>query len=263
MMKALTTIPNSQRGFRPGFTLLEVMVSMVVLSILLLLLIGMTDGASRLWRDGEHRRESLREAIAGLQMISDDLHSAVVTSNPATLLIEPGDQRHELPDEASTDQSGQGGAKLFFLVSHSPDHREVEARGDLCAVGYFVGRSSETNGVDHLYRFHASGKEVMEALVKGTLRELYAQASPSDPRSTELLAKNIVSLNVSPIGKTLPGGHPEALSITIAAINGDTARLLSSDPASKQRNDRLSLRHLQQFSTIVHLPPLRESSTGS
>jgi prepilin-type N-terminal cleavage/methylation domain-containing protein len=263
MMKTLTTITKPLRGFKTGFTLLEVMVSMVILSILLLLLIGMTDGASRLWRDGEHRRESLREATAGLQMISDDLHSAVVTSNPATLLIESRDQEHEYPDEASTDPSRQEGEKLFFLVSHSLDHREIDARGDLCAVGYFVGRSSETNGVDHLYRFHASGKEVMEALDKGTLRELYAQASPSDPRSTELLARNIVGLNVSPIDKTLPGGHPEALSVSISAINSDTARLLSSDPGAKQRNDRLILRHLQKFSTIVRLPPLRESSAGS
>jgi len=75
-------------AFGAGFTLLEVLVSTVILSILVLILIGMSDGASRLWRDGEHRRESLTEGMGGLQIISDDLRSAVVTSNPDTLIIE-------------------------------------------------------------------------------------------------------------------------------------------------------------------------------
>jgi prepilin-type N-terminal cleavage/methylation domain-containing protein len=264
-MKSLTTIIKPQQVSRNGFTLLEVLVSTVILSVLLLLLIGMTDGASRLWRDGEHRRESLREATAGLQMIAGDLRSAVLTSNPASLLIESSHHGEEQTDVPSPETSEEVGNKLFFLISHSPDHREIGTKGDLCAVGYFVERASHNkgpNGVNNLYRFHVSGREVMDALEKDTLRALYARASPSDSRSTELLARNIVSLNVMPLDEALPGPHPEALSITIAAINGDTARLLSADPSAKQRNDRLILRHLQRFSTIVHLPPIRDSSTG-
>jgi len=246
-------------AFGAGFTLLEVLVSTVILSILVLILIGMSDGASRLWRDGEHRRESLTEGMGGLQIISDDLRSAVVTSNPDTLIIES-----QSPEDPSTaeEQIERSSDCLFFLVSHTTEHREQDSSGDLCAVGYFIAPEPTQKGGDNLYRFHASGREVWEALRSGSLRQLYEKASPSNGLCTELLARNIIGLQFSPMDHERHGHPPQALCITIEAINGDTARLISNDPTAKKNNDRLILRHLQKFSTIVHLPPLRESSEG-
>ena len=248
-------------AFGAGFTLLEVLVSTVILSILVLILIGMSDGASRLWRDGEHRRESLTEGMGGLQIISDDLRSAVVTSNPDTLIIES--QSPEDPS-SSEEQDERSSDCLFFLVSHTAEHREQDSSGDLCAVGYFIAPepTQKGKGSDNLYRFHASGREVWEALRSGSLRKLYERASPSNGLCTELLARNIIGLQVSPMDHELPGQPPQALCITIEAINGDTARHISNNPTAKKSNDRLILRHLQKLSTIVHLPPLRESSEG-
>jgi uncharacterized protein (TIGR02599 family) len=89
MMRREASTPVTPPGTRrEGFTLLEVLVSSVILAILLILLIGMADGASRLWRDGERRREASREAREGLRIISEDLHSAVLTTNAETLMIE-------------------------------------------------------------------------------------------------------------------------------------------------------------------------------
>jgi prepilin-type N-terminal cleavage/methylation domain-containing protein len=249
MMRREATTPVTPPGTRrEGFTLLEVLVSSVILAILLILLIGMADGASRLWRDGERRREASREAREGLRIISEDLHSAVLTTNAETLMIErvPGDRER--------------GERLFFLVSHPSERRQTGRRGDLCATGYFIAPEPGGDGLENLYRFHASGEEVSEALEQGTLRELYARASPTNTATTELLARNIVRLDV----RVLPGGkqEPGTIMVALSGINGETARLISSDPGATERNERLIRRDLQRFSGIVRLPPRRDIPTG-
>jgi prepilin-type N-terminal cleavage/methylation domain-containing protein len=237
---------NSKRSrSREGFTLLEVLLASVILAVVMVLLLGMGNGIVRLWQDSEQRRESLREARSALQILTEDLHSAVITTNPESLLIE----RSPRGQEGDSD-------RLFFLVSHASDRRNEEVRGDLCASGYFIARNHE--GHRDLYRFHASGNGVAIAVKQDRLMNLYALASPTNEASTELLARNIMTFRV----RQLPehSDPPEALEITIEAINGSTERLLSAEPLAVERNQRLIKRHLQRYSEIIHLPPMRESA---
>ena len=246
---------NHCPGFFPkrsaGFTLVELLVSSAILTLIIVLLVGMADGVSRIWRDGERRREAIREARAGLEMITEDLHSAVITTNPATIFIKEV-KGHDQPLD---------GSSLFLLTSHSSEKRQTGNEGDLCATGYFTALDPDGSGTRDLYRFHASGKPVANALEQGKLKELYATGSPENTSTTELLARHIVALDVQRVaGATVSSG---SLLITLSALGGETARIIASDSQAKERNDRLLRQHLQRYSTIVRLPPMREIPVGS
>jgi prepilin-type N-terminal cleavage/methylation domain-containing protein len=228
-----------------GFTLLEVLLASAILCTLLVLLLCLGNGALRMWRDGEHRRESLREARAALQILAEDLHSAVITTNPSSLMIERGTKTNEC--DAS---------RIFFLVSHHADKRDSKSRGDLCATGYFLAKDPHGVGCRNLYRFHASGDRVAMAAEGDRLGSLYAEATPTNESTTELLSHNIVGLEIIPL--TEHSQQPEALEITLSAVNGTTERLLVADPGAKDRNQKLINNHLQRYSVIIHLPPPRE-----
>lgn len=240
--------PNASAGKRrSAFTLLELLVSMAVLSLLVLLLIAMTEGASRLWRDGERKREAACEARAALGAITADLHSAVLTGDSSTLLVTPA-------------EPGKEGGGLFFLVSHPRERRDDGAagnKGDLCAAGYFVAADPDGSGVEHLYRFHAPPGDVARALAAGDLKELYAGASPANTGTTELLARHITRLEVRPAADR-EGGGPELLLVSVAALGSSSSRLVASGLLSPQRRESLLREHLQRYTTLVRLPPRRQ-----
>jgi len=230
-----------------GFTLLEVLLASAILCILVILLLWMGNAGLRFWRDGEQRRESLREARAAFQILTEDLHSAVITTNPESLMINQG-----------TPISENETSQLFFLVSHPADRRDSTIRGDLCATGYFLAKDPHGVGSRNLYRFHVSGDRVAIAVEENHLGSLYAEAAPTNESTTELLAHNIIGFQITEL--PAHAEPPEALEITLYAINGSTESLLAADPGAKERNERLLKTHLQRYSTTVHLPPLRESA---
>jgi hypothetical protein len=228
-----------------AFTLLEVLVSSSILLGLLVLLFGVSEAGARFWGHSEQRRAPLREAGASLRLISRDLRSAVITADPSTLLIRHGTN---------------GDDSLFFLVSHGADHRPEASVGDLCATGYFLAPSRDGVGERDLYRFHASGDPVMEALVSGKLPDLYATGLPGST-NTELLARHVASLNVRPVDSDSHNDQRTALSLKITTVDATTDRLLGSktlDPAARasliEGNGTL-------LGTVVALPPARHPNT--
>lgn len=227
-----------------AFTLVEVLVSSAILLVLILLLLVTGNGTSRLWSDSEGKREAARELRASLQMITEDLHSAVYTTNSENGSLEI----HLSPR----------GDSLFFLVSHPHDRRQEGVRGDLCAAGYFLAPDPKGNGCTNLYRFHAAGETVAGAVEQGRVSELYAEASPQNLATTELMARNIVAMKIDALPeRTTP---PELLEITLTAINAATAHLVALDPKATARNERLLRQRGQTSTAIIHLPTSREKN---
>lgn len=229
----------SLRERSQAFTLLEVLVSSAILAIVMILLIGMADHTTRIWGQGERRRDASREVRAGLELLTEDLHSAVITTNPSTLVI-------------TTDKTETGGSRLFFLVSHPGEKRSIGNEGDLCATGYFIADDPTEKGARNLYRFHASGAVVAQAFANNKLPELYASASLTNTTSTELLARHIVKLDV----RRLDGESSSAglLMISLSAAGNEKA----GKNASPLREDQLL-----RYSTIIRLPPQWNQSPGS
>ena len=216
-----------------GFTLLEVLISSAILAVVMILLIGMANHTTSLWHRGERHRDASREVRAGLQMITEDLHSAVLTTNPATLDITPNHTN--------------GGSALFFLVSHPGEKQAADNEGDLCATGYFIAEDPRQQGVGNLYRFHASGASVTRAFEQNKLQALYASASLTNTATTELLARRLVKLDVRRVeGESTSGG--------LLMISLSTPR----DGKAVKKDSTLQDEQLLRYSTIIRLPPQRE-----
>jgi prepilin-type N-terminal cleavage/methylation domain-containing protein len=227
--------------FASGFTLLEVLISSAILLIVIALLIVMADHTTHIWHQGESRRDASRELRAGLEILTEDLHSAVLTTNPSTLSITKNENL---------------GSRLFFTVSHPSEKRSVGNEGDLCATGYFIARdphSKDSGKSYNLYRFHASGNSVANAFKNNSLPALYASASATNAATTELLARHLIQLDVRPLQETASSERLLQLSL-IAPRNANAI------PNGQPLRDDQQVR----FTTIVRLPPLREqSSTNS
>ena len=227
-----------------AFTLFEVLLSSVILAGMVVLLLVMTDGASRIWGDWEKRRGPLREATASLHMMTEDLRCAVITENPSSLMIR---------EEASPPGRGDS---LFFLVSHARECRQPAVIGDLCAAGYFIAPGDK--GQPDLFRFHASGEEVMRAIRSNSLPQLYATAT-SGRSNTELLARNVADLRIHRLTPGDPQRQCGALLLTITAVNaGDAARLGTQRPDREQIGTLFGNKGTRLSATVA-LPPLRET----
>jgi prepilin-type N-terminal cleavage/methylation domain-containing protein len=240
-------IPKNRRIGREGtkgFTLLEVLLSAVILAGLMVLLLAMVNRTFTLWGDGQRRREQQREAQASLRMIGEDLRSAVIVTNiPASLLI----------------RTEKGNDTLFFLVSHPDDQRQPGIKGDLCATGYFTAIDPSGNGERNLYRFHASGDEVAQAVEERTLEHLYTTALPGRT-NTELLARDIAVLQITPVSPTRQDRHPEALRVSVTALNRAEMRRATKRDASRQPFESLLRSKGTSLSSVIILPPPREST---
>ena len=216
-----------------GFTLLEVLISSAILVVILILLIGMADHTASLWHRGEQNRDASREVRAGLELITEDLHSAVITTNPSTLII-----TDENPPTA--------GSGLFFLASHPHEKRETGNEGDLCATGYFIAADPKVKGTSNLYRFHASGGTVTSAIERNKLQALYQSADPKNTATTELLARRLVKLDIHRLQEN--GAAGGVLLISLATPRDER----SGNNTTPLRDDQLL-----RYTTILRLPPQR------
>ena len=226
------------------FNLVEFCVPALILIVIIILSAGLAEGVSKLWHDMEPNNEASRDAGSGLQLIAQDLHSAVITTNSSSLFIK---------------SRANEGEQLFFLTYQ----REDDHRGNLSAVGYFIAKEPDGDGVPNLYRFHALPDEVATALQRGSLEHLYATASPANKSSTELIARHIVRLDVR--DPTIPSGNgniPEVLCIEISAARGEVARLLAGNPMAMDLNTHQLQRKFLCFSSFIRLPNSRNLQNG-
>lgn len=114
------------RGSR-AFTIVEMLVSMVVLALLVLAMMSLVDSAMHLWRDNEGRTDACREARAALTVMTRDLRNAVTGPN-ANLM------KFNLQSGAAGTNYG---SNVFFLASLPPSAQEAGSKGDVCEVGFF------------------------------------------------------------------------------------------------------------------------------
>jgi hypothetical protein len=220
-----------------GFTLLEVLISSAILVVILILLIGMADHTASLWHRGEQNRDASREVRAGLELITEDLHSAVITTNPDTLIL-------------MNENSMPGGSRLFFLVSHPGEKLDTGNVGDLCATGYFIAADPKSKGASNLYRFHATDPVVTRAIQENRLQALYQSANPTNAATTELLARRVMKLNVQRLEGNVTSGGLLLISLSIPRDER------SGNNAVPLREDQLL-----RYTTLLRLPPQRGFAT--
>lgn len=240
-----------------GFTLLEVLVAVAVLALLVVMLMGLVDGATRMWRLNENRVESYREARAALNLISSDLRAFHPSTNRAFFLT-------NLP---GADASTPNTAQIGFLTAQPQSAQDTNSRSDLCTAAYFLayGKPTRFSPVSsfNLYRFFKESNETWTNLTANS--PLVTAADPSNP-SVELLARNILDFQVTPLDTnfsrwtyTTSDPLPTALEIKVVAVNNErTQRLNSRADWENFRTATNSADYREHTRTFITRLPLRQ-----
>lgn len=255
---------------KTAFTILELLVAMTLMSILLVLLLNMVDGATRLWRESENRVDSYREARAALGIMSRDLQNAL--AGPTNANHFALNAFSQLPAEAIKDTNLAAGC--FFLSALPFKAQEPSNKSDVCEVGYFLafGKSSSASNSPvntmNIYRYILSSDATFNALKSSAGGSPFTNTlSTLDPK-VELLARNITrfamraytltnnTLAAFSVSTNTP--LPDLVEISISAINQDAAKKLGNTSSTwTSTNSSLYLNVVspveQTFTTRVKL----------
>lgn len=143
--------------------MVELLVSIAVLSLLMILLLQVLDGSARVWIFAENDIETLRECRAALFTIAQDLRNARVAEDTPMVVNYPEMNADTKPDDLGT---------LFFFKSQPlprpGDITPSNTDGDLAAVGYYHAYSVDEYAGDvgggpprsyKLYRYYTPPRE--------------------------------------------------------------------------------------------------------
>lgn len=205
---------GSGRKF-PGqgaFTLIEILVSVTVLSMMILFLFSVFNLASQAWQSSEKKVDAFREARAALFVMRRDLSGIQVGTNLPMAL------NQTLVDNLGT--TSKPADQLFFISSLSSAMQGGNVLGDLCSVGYYVGwgvNSFQTNGTSissksyNLFRYFRpsdnnfsnltvfwTGFALPGSLQPANLKKIYENASTQPQSGDEVLARNVVGFRIRP-----------------------------------------------------------------
>jgi type II secretory pathway pseudopilin PulG len=134
--------PSFFRGQRcrlaVGFTILELLVSVVLLAFLMIMLVGISDSASRAWCSGQRRADTMQTARASLELFARELTPAQVDTR-LQFVIAPGSILAAAPTLANN-IAPQSPVTLWMAP--------LGTEGALCCVGYYLYRDD----VNRFYR---------------------------------------------------------------------------------------------------------------
>lgn len=121
------------RDPRRAFTLVELLVSMAVLSIIIVAIAGLSNSTAQIWSGGERTVENNQTGRAVLEIIARELSQAVVSSRL------PFVQNPTLPAGANQRTSNGVTADSIFWVAPLTSTNS----GNLCEVGYYLTNTFE------------------------------------------------------------------------------------------------------------------------
>jgi prepilin-type N-terminal cleavage/methylation domain-containing protein len=218
----------------PAFSLLELLVAVSVLSILLVILLNIVQGATSLWRTSENKVEAYREARAALQVMSSDLKNILPSTNFAFF---------------RTNISGYPSAtNLAFLATLPISSQNIDSLSDVCTVGYFLAYNNKSPIAGatgrqsyNLYRYFVESNETFEKLSDASGPTAVLDFDSDFP--AEILARNVVGFNATYLVTNGTGAFtiwtqssttpmPHVVEIQITAVNNERTMRFGARSAS-------------------------------
>lgn len=279
---------------RQGFSLVELLVAMAVLSVMMVLLFGIFDQATDAWRRSEQKIDAFREARAALHYLKRDLEAMVVDANVPWVFFADPRQVPDAPPPAgygpvrAAAPPAANGDTLFFISRQPMEAQESGSLSDLCAVGYYLNYTNNP-GVGapaqsyKLYRyFHSSNPtwvsgasglqpflvqrsasaNLTAAQVLAAGQTLFAAANPVS--GDEILARNVINLFIrayNAAGAEMTAGvngplaeKPAFFEISLRALNQDTAAKLNSQADWINNSHPLVVQNQREFRVRVAVP---------
>ena len=271
---------RGKRRRASGFTMIELLVAMAVLALLVVLLMGIVESGTKLWRQSESRVDSYREARAALGIMSRDLGNALAAGGTNKFLINGSPSAFaKLGNVQNLEiNTNYAGAALFlasFPRSAQFSTNANENKSDVCEVGYFLafGKTSAvssgvgTNSIAdtlNLYRYFLGSDGTYSNLVANTV---FGNPSPTlTSDRTELLARNVTGFRITAYSTNASGlpvafapttnqPLPVLVEISITAVNQDAAKRLGGSKSAWLDTNSLTIQQAAQtFSTRVRIP---------
>ena len=238
--------------FSHAFTLVEMLVSMVVLALLVIAMMALVDSATKLWRDNEGRTDACREARAAFVVMARDLRNAVAGTNADFI-------RFNLQSGAAGTNYG---SNVFFLASLPSSAQDTNSKSDVCEVGYFLALDrtpASTNRTLNLYRYFRNSNQTFANLAGATLFANIGTGAAGE----ELLARNVVGMRITPVSANgggwtdfAPSSNaplPAVIEITLTAIGQETARKLEGSAGWTDTNSLLIRQAVQTLTTRINV----------
>jgi prepilin-type N-terminal cleavage/methylation domain-containing protein len=235
-----------------AFTLLEMLVSMVILALLVITMTTLVDSTARLWRSSEGRTDACRETRAALIVLARDLRNAVAGTNLDLM-------RFNLQAGAANTNYG---SNIFFLASLPSSAQDTNSRSDVCEVGYFLALDrtpASTNQTLNLYRYFRDSNQTFSNLAAGNL---FAHISTGQA-GEELLARNVVGMTINPVSASsgewsdfAPSSNaplPSVIEVTLTAIGQETAKKLENSTNWTDTNSLLIKRAMQTLTARISI----------
>ena len=238
-----------------AFSLLELLVAVSILSILLVILLNIVQGATSLWRTSENKVEAYREARAALQVISSDVKNILPTTNSNFF-------RTNLTNSPN----------LGFLATLPISSQNTDSLSDICTIGYFLkydNKSSVGSNTGrqsyNLYRYFVESNETFANLTNNpsTVLDINPDKQP------EILARNVIGLETTyfitngsgeftPWTQSATTPMPQVLEIKLTALSNERtmrfgARGTSAewDSFSANKNSTDYLKNTKTFTTRI------------
>lgn len=254
------------KGRLRAFTLIELVVSMAIVSLLCLLLFSTIDASSNAWTQSDRKLDAFREARAALHIITRDLQAALkLPQNDCFFALQDrGGHGHISVTGGKPATAGHGDC-LFFLCAQPSGI----SGGDLAIVGYYLSYwedTGETSGSFKLHRFYRNSSETTALLsdrLKGVL-VTFANAE-GDQDQDEVLARNVIDFDVIPYRRENGGALtaptsgwpaseiPAMVEISLSAYDSRSAVRVGTYEDWLKTESPFARQHLRRFSTKVAL----------
>lgn len=269
-----------ERAPRPtGFTLVEMLVTTVVLSALCLVLLSILDKSSTAWNQAEQRIDAFREARVALHVIVRDLRGLLAPPGVNFIYLNGQDASTGTPAISISGKTAPSSVSdSFFFLSAQPHNAQTASdKSDACIVGYFNAYSVDADPTQslaspsssfklyrHFRRSDDTFADLQKVVTQGTL---FARAA-AFARGTydEALAMSIIDFQVRLYQRKSDGtleeldpwprnSKPALAEISLAALDETTSRRLTDeaawlDPANPTRTEKL-----RRFSTRITTGP--------
>lgn len=235
-----------------AFSLVELLVSMAILSTLMVILFSFFDQATKAWQSSEKKIDAFREARAAFFYLKRDLQGMVVDSNIPWFYY---DDPTTAGIQSNTSPNAYGDS-LFFISTQASGAQEAgKDTSSLCAVGYYLAYTPDPGHMGggrssyKLYRYFRSSDDAWNdtANNKGLFPFLQS-VTASTPNTNlllppiindEVIARYIINFFVTPLDTSLnaittAGANntkPAFVNISLTAFSYATAQKLANQSA--------------------------------
>jgi prepilin-type N-terminal cleavage/methylation domain-containing protein len=175
--------PRRAGTFHGGFSLVELLVAMAIVTFLIVMLSQIISGAQGLWRTSESRTDAFREARAAIDLMARDLSVALTNDRAPTLALSNVFTQSDDPTAGPTHNR-----QVYALIpmrnagdpapaAAPPAPTPTPARSDICAIGFYCSWDANRNA--YVLRKHV----IQSNPTFTTLQAAFGAPTPTPPAS--------------------------------------------------------------------------------